>query len=146
MLEDCAEEAQVQLDTEKCPAEIIVLGDPTALRQAFSNLLRNSAEAVRPGERPKATLMGSVTAAGTTVALTDNGTGIAQEQLSRIFIPFFTTKPEGTGLGLALVHRIISEHGGTINVSSNGSGTTFTLAFPPSISAGNRANIAAQPE
>jgi two-component system sensor histidine kinase AtoS len=146
MLEDCAEEAQVELDTEKCPAEIMVLGDPTALRQAFSNLLRNSAEAVRQGERPKASLTASVNAAGTILALTDNGTGIAPEQLSRIFIPFFTTKPEGTGLGLALVHRIITEHAGTINVTSNGSGTTFTLAFPPSISAGNRANIAAQSE
>jgi signal transduction histidine kinase len=146
MLEDCAEEAHVQLNTENCPAEIMALGDPTALRQAFSNLLRNSAEAVRPGETAKTTLTATVNATATTLSLSDNGTGIAPEQLSRIFIPFFTTKPEGTGLGLALVHRIITEHGGTVNVSSNALGSTFTIAFPPSISAGNRANIAAHPE
>jgi signal transduction histidine kinase len=50
--------------------------------------------------------------------------------LPKIFIPFFTTKPNGTGLGLALVHRIVTQHGGSITVSSNDSGTTFTLQFP----------------
>jgi signal transduction histidine kinase len=64
------------------------------------------------------------------VVLRDNGSGIPPQDLSRIFIPFFTTKPQGTGLGLPLVHRIISEHGGTIAVASDPSGTTFTLSFP----------------
>jgi signal transduction histidine kinase len=146
MLEDCAAEAKVELNTESCPAEIIVAGDPTALRQAFSNLLRNSAEAVRAGEVAKVKLTAAVNGAATAVSLADNGTGIPAEEISRIFIPFFTTKAEGTGLGLALVHRIVTEHGGTINVSSSPSGATFTIAFPPSISAANRANIAGQPE
>jgi signal transduction histidine kinase len=146
MLEDCAAEAKVELNTESCPAEIIATGDPTALRQAFSNLLRNSAEAVRPGEVAKVKLTVGANGATTTISLSDNGTGIPAEEIPRIFIPFFTTKPEGTGLGLALVHRIVTEHAGTINVSSSASGTTFTIAFPPSVSAVNRANIAGQPE
>jgi signal transduction histidine kinase len=146
MLEDCAEEARVELSAEGCPAEIPVLGDPTALRQAFSNLLRNSAEAARPGEVAKVTLSAKSDGAGTVLVLADNGAGIPPEQLPRIFIPFFTTKPEGTGLGLALVHRIITEHGGTISVASSASGVTFTLAFPPSHSAGKRANIAVHSE
>jgi signal transduction histidine kinase len=146
MLEDCAEEAHVQLSAEGCPAEIPVLGDPTALRQAFSNLLRNSAEATRPGEVATVALSAKSDGAAMVLVLSDNGAGIPSEQLPKVFIPFFTTKPEGTGLGLALVHRIITEHGGTISVSSGPSGTTFTLAFPPSHSAGKRANIAVHSE
>ncbi|MCU1287098.1 MAG: sensor signal transduction histidine kinase [Acidobacteriales bacterium] len=146
MVKDCAKEAGVQLMVENCPEALTVLGDPTALRQAFSNLLRNSAEAARPGEAPTVKLSGASTVMSTTITLSDNGVGMPQDQLSRIFIPFFTTKAEGTGLGLALVHRILTEHSATIGVSTNESGTTFTIAFPPSISAANRANIAAQPE
>jgi signal transduction histidine kinase len=131
---------------EDCPEALTVLGDCTALRQAFSNLLRNSAEAARPGEQPIVKLRGSNVGAVTNINLSDNGIGIPKDQLSRIFIPFFTTKAQGTGLGLALVHRILTEHGASIGVSTNGSGTTFTIAFPPSISAGNRANIATQSE
>jgi signal transduction histidine kinase len=78
--------------------------------------------------------------------LTDNGGGIPAEHLPKIFIPFFTTKPTGTGLGLALVHRIVTEQGGRITVHSptalptGGTGTTFTLTFPRSTSAKSQAD------
>ena len=65
------------------------------------------------------------------VSITDNGEGIGANDLSHVFEPFFSTKPEGTGLGLALVHRVVQEHGGEIDVrSSPGLGTTFTLTLP----------------
>jgi len=64
------------------------------------------------------------------VVVADNGPGIPPEDLNRIFVPFFTTKAQGTGLGLALVHRIVTEHGGSVAVESTGAGTTFTLSFP----------------
>ena len=146
MLLDCAHESGVELDTSALPMEIIVEGDPTALRQAFSNLLRNSAEAVREGSTPKVVVQGTVSATTATVVLSDNGKGIAQDQLPRIFIPFFTTKAQGTGLGLALVHRIITQHGGTISVASSPEGTGFTIALPTHVSAGIEANPAAKPE
>jgi signal transduction histidine kinase len=129
VLEDCAQETGVDLQLPADPV-MEVTGDAVLLRQALSNLLRNSAEAGRNGARVKVSVHGSVDADKLQVSLTDNGRGIAAEDLSRIFIPFFTTKANGTGLGLALVHRIISEHGGAIAVASDNQGTTFTLSLP----------------
>jgi signal transduction histidine kinase len=61
----------------------------------------------------------------------DNGCGIPKELMDRLFLPFFTTKKNGNGLGLALSHKIIQEHGGTITVESQeGQGTTFTIILP----------------
>ncbi len=129
VLEDCAQETGVDLQLTAAPA-LEVSGDAVLLRQAISNLLRNSAEASRNGSPVKVSVRGSVEAGKLQVSLTDNGHGIAAEDLSKIFIPFFTTKATGTGLGLALVHRIISEHGGAIAVASDAQGTTFTLTLP----------------
>jgi signal transduction histidine kinase len=109
---------------------VSISGDPTALRQAFSNLLRNSAEAARDGVPIRVTVSAEEDARGVHLVVHDNGRGIPSETLPRIFVPFFTTKSEGTGLGLALVHRIVTQHGGAITVSSDGQGTTFTLSFP----------------
>jgi two-component system sensor histidine kinase PilS (NtrC family) len=65
------------------------------------------------------------------LSIRDEGVGIAPEQLERVFDPFFTTRPDGTGLGLATVHRIIQEHGGSIRVESQvGKGTTFRIRLP----------------
>ena len=129
VLEDCAQEAGVDLQLSGTP-HMRVSGDSVLLRQAISNLLRNSAEAARNGARVKVAVSGSLREDKLQVSLADNGRGIAGEDLSRIFIPFFTTKNTGTGLGLALVHRIITEHGGSIAVSSDPNGTVFTLSLP----------------
>jgi len=65
------------------------------------------------------------------VSFIDTGRGIAPEQIGRIFEPYYTTKKEGTGLGLMIVQRIVREHGGLIEVESNvGRGTTFRLKLP----------------
>ncbi len=130
VLENCARDCSLELHLEDVPAGLALEGDPTALRQAFSNLLRNSAEAARNGTPVQVKVMAATDEHGTRLTITDNGQGIPQDRLGKIFIPFFTTKAQGTGLGLALVHRIVSEHGGTIAVSSGDWGTTFTLAFP----------------
>jgi len=129
VLEDCAQEAGVDLQLSGTP-NMCVSGDSVMLRQAISNLLRNSAEAAGNGTRVKVAVSGSLQKDKLQVSLADNGRGIASEDLSRIFIPFFTTKSTGTGLGLALVHRIITEHGGSVAVSSDAGGTTFTLSLP----------------
>ena len=62
--------------------------------------------------------------------ISDNGSGIPKDKLDKIFIPFFTTKAEGTGLGLALVHRIVTDHGGNVAVESNERGTAFRITLP----------------
>ena len=67
------------------------------------------------------------------VVLRDTGEGIPAEQLDALFMPFYTTKPQGTGLGLALTHKIIEEHRGSIGIVSNvGCGTTVTVTLPAS--------------
>jgi PAS domain S-box-containing protein len=129
LLRDCAAECGVRLEAE-IPPEISMEGDPVALRQAFSNLLRNSAEAAREGVSPEVKVTASGEGASVRLEFRDNGRGIPQQQLGRVFIPFFTTKAEGTGLGLALVHRIITQHGGAVAVASDGCGATFTLTVP----------------
>jgi signal transduction histidine kinase len=66
------------------------------------------------------------------VAVEDDGEGMSPETRDRAFAPFFTTREDGTGLGLPLVRRIAEEHGGSVEISSTlGEGTTVTLAFPP---------------
>jgi signal transduction histidine kinase len=131
MLEECARSYDLDLDfVAGFPADCRLRGDRTALRQVFSNLLRNSAEAARNGARPRVRVSAERSADALRLVLQDNGEGIPQEQLSKIFIPFFTTKARGTGLGLALVHRVVSEHGGTVTVASDSSGASFTLTFP----------------
>jgi two-component system sensor histidine kinase AtoS len=63
--------------------------------------------------------------------VTDDGLGIPKDDLDRIFEPFFSTKPSGTGLGLATVARIVEDHRGTVDILSEcGKGTIFTLRFP----------------
>ena len=64
------------------------------------------------------------------VDLVDDGPGIAPENLERVFDPFFTTKETGTGFGLAIVHRIVEENGGSISCESSPEGTRFTLRLP----------------
>jgi signal transduction histidine kinase len=96
----------------------------------ISNLLRNSAEAAANGRPIRVSVAGRLEAGKLQLSLTDNGHGIPADDLPKIFIPFFTTKANGTGLGLALVHRIITEHGGSITVDSGSEGTTFTVTLP----------------
>jgi signal transduction histidine kinase len=63
----------------------------------------------------------------------DTGPGIPAQDLTKVFDPFFTKRAEGTGLGLTIVHRIIDEHDGHIEVSSSPEGTTFTVSVPAAI-------------
>jgi signal transduction histidine kinase len=130
MLQDCARENGLALDLGGSPAECKVIADATALRQVFSNLMRNSKEAARAGTEVSVAARVQQKDRQVQVQLSDNGSGIPKDKLDKIFIPFFTTKAEGTGLGLALVHRIVTDHGGTIGVESSERGTTFTVTLP----------------
>ncbi len=113
-----------------------VRGERTRLGQVLLNLLLNAIDAIEPGAPERNAIQvvatSDASAAVATVALEvrDSGCGIAVEDLGRVFDPFFTTKPtgQGTGLGLPICHRIVSELGGRISVeSSRGSGATFRV-------------------
>lgn len=103
--------------------------DPTQMQQALVNLIKNAMQAMTRGGT--LTLATGESADGVWVSVADTGCGIPQEQLSRIFEPFYTTKKKGTGLGLMIVQRILRAHGGRIELESHvGRGTTFRLWLP----------------
>jgi two-component system NtrC family sensor kinase len=125
---------EVTLDLiEDLPA---ISGDPQQLERVVINLVSNAQYVLRERPMPRRlVLRSSIEAAGERVMLqiSDNGGGIPPEIRSRIFDPFFTTKPtgQGTGIGLALCHGIITAHNGTIAVSSEpDAGTTFVISLP----------------
>lgn len=105
------------------------LVDRSQLKQVFYNLIRNALQAMRAGG-----ILRIRTEAGEShvaISFIDTGSGISPEQIGRIFEPYYTTKSEGTGLGLMIVQRIVREHGGTIDVESNpGRGTTVRIKLP----------------
>ncbi|MEX1361737.1 MAG: ATP-binding protein [Nannocystaceae bacterium] len=107
--------------------------DPGQLQQVLWNLLRNAAEATSGTGRVQLRVRRVESASGPVVELrvTDDGPGIAPERMDRIFDPFFTTKERGTGFGLAIVHRVVQDNSGTIELSSSpGKGASFRLRFP----------------
>src|SRR5436309_520552 len=118
-------------------ADITIHADPRLLRQGFLNLLRNAAEAIPDNQndrRVTVTTSEEIDQDGkhwATVAIRDTGPGIQQSDLQRIFIPFFTTKSAGHGLGLALAHRVITDHGGTLTAANEPErGAVFTVGLP----------------
>ena len=105
--------------------------DPDQFVQAVQNLLSNAVEATQSG-RVRVTTRRREDG-GAELEVEDSGTGIAPEHLEQIFDLYFTTKAEGTGLGLSLVHRIVTQHGGRVQVHSTlGVGSRFTVYFPAS--------------
>jgi two-component system sensor histidine kinase PilS (NtrC family) len=106
-------------------------GDRRQMAQVLTNLITNGFEAMPYGGTLSITCKKSTEKQNGIIEVQDTGIGIPKEELHAIFDPFFTTKPGGTGLGLAMVHKIIETHGGTIAVQSErGHGTKFTLTLP----------------
>jgi signal transduction histidine kinase len=112
----------------------LVSGDDAWLRQAFMNLVRNAIEASRAAARPPVVAIrggADVTAGVQHIAIDDNGPGIPAEAAARLFQPFFTTKAQGTGLGLALVQKIIVMHKGRIGSANRPEGgARFVVSLP----------------
>ena len=110
-------------------------GDEVLLRQAFSNLLRNAVEACAGGARSTPTVIVSSDLDSThnmsVVSVDDNGPGIPPDARDRVFRPFFTSKRSGTGLGLALVQKIVVFHNGRISVGSSPlGGASLQISLP----------------
>ncbi len=106
-----------------------IMADPGQIKQALSNIIKNATES-RDG---KCVIKVTTKALPTEVEIfvADNGKGLSQEDLERLFHPYFTTKEQGSGLGLVITERIITEHSGEISVDSKeGSGTTVSIKLP----------------
>jgi signal transduction histidine kinase len=107
----------------------VLLGYYDPLRRAFSNLLRNAGEAMNGHGQIDVRVTGD--GGGLVVTIADHGPGIPEELRQRVFEPYFTTKSDGTGLGLALVRQTLEAHGATIRVDGTpGGGATFIIAIP----------------
>ena len=125
-------EIRVRID-EMLPS---IAGDPESLLQVFLNLGQNAVQAMPEGgaleiltTRRRRSRLGYGQFAE--VRFRDTGIGIPRDKLKKLFIPFYTTKQKGTGLGLAISHRIVNQHGGTIEVRSTlGQGSTFSVFLP----------------
>ena len=115
---------KTHFDIEKLP---IIKGDEILLRQAFTNLIQNAVEAMPAGGD---LMIKSSTGDFLEVTLSDTGPGISGNLVDKIFLPFFTTKDRGTGLGLSLVQKIIVSHGGTISVDGSDRGAIFRIRLP----------------
>lgn len=104
--------------------------DPGLLEQALINLLQNAGQALTGSERPVIQLAARPAAGGrVTITVSDNGPGIDPKIADEIFVPFFTTRPGGSGVGLALTRQIMLAHGGGITLQSTDTGATFVLMF-----------------
>ena len=105
-----------------------ISGDPDLLRRAFENLILNAIDAMPQGGRLR--IATSSSNDNLIVEISDSGAGFDDEEASRLFTPYYTTKQHGTGLGLAIVQSVISDHGASISVSSRpGEGTIFRMEF-----------------
>lgn len=103
--------------------------DPEMIKVAISNLLQNAIQASAPGQTVE--IRAAPDSSDVSIVVADHGKGIQPQHLESIFNPFFTTRPDGVGLGLALVSKIIDEHQGRVNVFSEpGVGTTFEILLP----------------
>lgn len=101
--------------------------DPNLIEQVLINLIKNATEALAEMESPQIEI--KVDSSIPSISVIDNGPGITAENLEEIFVPFFTTKKQGNGIGLSLSKQIMKAHKGDITVESDSTGTTFTLKF-----------------
>ena len=123
-----AEQRGVTLTLSAAPEQVLAEVDVAKLHQLVQNLVRNANEAVPPG--------GHITVSVTTddehclIRVSDDGPGIPTHVRPRIYEPFFSTKESGTGLGMSIVHSLVSLHGGTIDLETGDGGTTFEVILP----------------
>jgi signal transduction histidine kinase len=122
----------VSIHTELDPALPRAVADRVQIQQVLMNLLLNGIEAMQETGGGKLTVASTKTEdSQLLVTVSDSGVGISADQAERLFEAFFTTKPEGTGMGLSISQRIIESHGGLLWANPNpGRGTTFGFALP----------------
>lgn len=130
----------IQLDTSLTSADTTISGDPDLLRRAFENLVLNAIDVMPEGGILR--IATSIAAEALVVEISDTGAGLTEEEVSRLFTPYYTTKRHGTGLGLAIVQSVISDHGARISVASTpGKGSTFRMEFQREVSFQNTSDM-----
>lgn len=119
----------VSVDVEVVPETLEVQADRALLDQVLVNLVKNATHAMEGITAPELRLSGGLEFGRVILRVGDNGPGIPDEVRDQIFVPFFTTKRDGSGIGLSLCRQIMTAHGGEIFVESDGNGTTVSVLF-----------------
>ena len=120
----------VDLRIDVVPESLSVMADRALLEQVLLNLVKNAIDAVADRKGAVIALAARLDFGRTVLSVTDNGPGIPGEILDQVFIPFFTTKREGSGIGLSLSRQVMTAHGGDIVVDDLPAGTRIKLVFP----------------
>ena len=130
LMKPAIEEAKVELKLMPIPANASINADSKLIEQVLINLINNSIHALKGKDQPIIKISCIVEPEKTVIVLTDNGMGIEEKIMNQIFIPFYTTKKNGSGIGLSLSKNILKKHGGNLLVSSEvGKYTTFSMVF-----------------
>jgi nitrogen fixation/metabolism regulation signal transduction histidine kinase len=119
----------IRVVVDVSPASLEISADRTLLDQVLVNLVRNALDAMIGVSDPQLELVGQLSFGRIVISVKDNGPGMDAETLDQVFVPFFTTKREGSGIGLSLSRQIIAAHGGEIAVESDSDGTIVRLVF-----------------
>jgi nitrogen fixation/metabolism regulation signal transduction histidine kinase len=124
-------EKNIQLKIQIYPEDLTIMADRSMVEQVLINLVKNAIQSFEEQEDKRIELKASLTEKfKPVIAIRDNGSGIDPEALEKIFIPFFTTKKNGSGIGLSLSRQIMRQHQGTLTVkSTSGKGTEFFMRF-----------------
>jgi len=126
--------AGIRIVRDYDPGLSTIFGDADQLRQVFTNLINNAVQAMAANGTLTLATHGADTTDTCSIEISDTGCGIPPEHLERLFTPFFSTKSNGSGLGLAVSYGIVKDHGGEITVqSSPGNGSTFRVSLPAAI-------------
>ncbi len=134
LMQEAAKEKGIKIEDRLDPGLPKVEIDPNQMEQVLLNLIKNAMEAT--DEKGRITVSTGSRDQQVWFSVQDTGRGMPPEVLDKIFHPFFTTKDKGTGLGLAVIHKIITDHRGTITVeSAAGEGSTFTVRLPQNANA-----------
>lgn len=132
LMEPTLEQKSIELDVVMKDPGLVVEADLNLLEQVMINLLVNAIDAVKEKEHPRIVLSAEKSKGSKTeIRVADNGYGMSAEVMENIFVPFFSTKKTGSGIGLSLCKQIMMLHKGNIQVQSReGEGSVFTLQFP----------------
>lgn len=121
---------KVQITWELEPKNLEIYADKKQVSQVLINLIKNALEALKNEEDGKINITGGINEDGRAqISVTDNGPGISGDLMDKIFIPFFTTKESGSGIGLSLSRQIMQMHGGSLTVKSETKHTSFSIIF-----------------
>ena len=131
LMDEEFKERNIQFKCQTIPDHLKLTADPAMIEQILINLLKNASDAVHDQESPQIEIKGFTDEKGRIVIkVNDNGPGISEDLQEKIFVPFFTTKKSGSGIGLSLSRQIMRLHHGNISVQSNTQNySTFTLTF-----------------